>query len=269
MRAIDWRLAAEVFAQSMAAESGGRFRMHWGFADVNAKGEPSCLPRQVAVGFFDRHSFAGDLVDRRDTIHAKVVALLEQRGLRELARAASGDTVAILFEGTLRGRLRAARRVRRDPRRLRRYPPWDGVSVSASPSRRVDVSAVLAFVVPGPPQPKERPRVGRRGHVYTPRRTSSYEATVRAHALAAVGRAAWRRVPGARYSVTLDVYFPDARRRDLDNACKSILDACNGVAFADDSEVDELHVVRAVDRARPRVEVSVRRRARRVGADYT
>lgn len=122
----------------------------------------------------------------------------------------------------------------------------------------------LAFVIPGPPQPKERPRVGKRGHVYTPRRTSSYEGKARVNALAAVASCRWRREPGSRYAVDLAVYFPDARRRDLDNVAKAVLDACDGVAFADDAEVDELHVVRAVDRERPRVEVSVRRRQRGV-----
>jgi crossover junction endodeoxyribonuclease RusA len=122
-------------------------------------------------------------------------------------------------------------------------------------------AAVLAFVVPGPPVPKERPRFGLRGRVYTPSKTSSYERTVKVHALAAVARASWRRAPGARYAVDLVVYFPDARRRDLDNVCKSILDGCNGVVFADDSEVDEVRVLRAIARAHPRVEVSVRRRA--------
>jgi crossover junction endodeoxyribonuclease RusA len=127
------------------------------------------------------------------------------------------------------------------------------------------MNEVLAFVVPGPPQPKERPRTGARGNVYTPRSTRRYEETVRVHALAAVARTSWRTgVRGARYAVALAVYFPDERRRDLDNACKAVLDACNGVAFSDDSEVDELHVVRGIDRVRPRVEVNVRRR--RMGA---
>ncbi len=121
------------------------------------------------------------------------------------------------------------------------------------------LAAALVFVVQGSPQPKERPRIGKRGHVYTPHRTSSYEQTVRVHALRAVASSGWRREPGARYAVTLGVYFPDEKRRDLDNACKAVLDGCNGTAFADDSEVHEVHMVRAVDRERPRVEVRVSR----------
>ncbi len=128
-----------------------------------------------------------------------------------------------------------------------------------------DLPAALVFVVPGPPQPKERPRTGKRGNVYTPDGTRSYEQTVRVHALRAVASCGWQREPADRYTVTLAVYFPDERRRDLDNVCKAVLDGCNGVAFADDSEVDEVHMVRAVDRERPRIEV----RVSRLGADGT
>jgi crossover junction endodeoxyribonuclease RusA len=115
----------------------------------------------------------------------------------------------------------------------------------------------LAFVVPGPPQPKERPRIGKRGHVFTPHRTGRYEGVVRLHAQAAASRARWRPSKGTRYAVSILAVFGDARRRDLDNVCKSVTDALNGVAYLDDSEVDEVHMVRALDRARPRVEVRV------------
>jgi Holliday junction resolvase RusA-like endonuclease len=47
-----------------------------------------------------------------------------------------------------------------------------------------------------------------------------------------------------RYTVTIHVFAPDKRRRDLDNIAKSILDGCNGVLWADDAQVDGLTVVR-------------------------
>jgi Holliday junction resolvase RusA-like endonuclease len=57
--------------------------------------------------------------------------------------------------------------------------------------------------------------------------------------------------------VSILAVFADVRRRDLDNVCKSVTDALNGVAYLDDAEVDEVHLVRGLDRARPRVEVRV------------
>jgi crossover junction endodeoxyribonuclease RusA len=115
----------------------------------------------------------------------------------------------------------------------------------------------LRFLVPGPPQAKERPRKGKGGRFYTPARTRLYEAHVRAHARAATARSRWQRHPGAMYRVELAVIFPDARRRDIDNTAKAVLDACNGVAWEDDSQISELTVRREIDRERPRVEVVV------------
>lgn len=117
-------------------------------------------------------------------------------------------------------------------------------------------SAVLQLVIPGPIRPKERPRLGRRGGTYTPPRTRAYEAMVRTIGLAAVARARWA-WSASGYSVALHVFAQDRRRRDLDNIAKICLDPLNGVAFEDDSEVDELHVYRHLDRARPRVEITV------------
>lgn len=51
---------------------------------------------------------------------------------------------------------------------------------------------------------------------------------------------------------------PDARKRDVTNLPKGILDALEGVMYDNDHQVTSLHVWRAeVDREDPRVEVSV------------
>ena len=48
-----------------------------------------------------------------------------------------------------------------------------------------------------------------------------------------------------RLSVTLEVHPPDRRRRDLDNVCKSTLDALQYAgAYIDDSQIDRLLVIR-------------------------
>lgn len=117
----------------------------------------------------------------------------------------------------------------------------------------------LAFTVPGLPVPKERPRLGKRGHVYTPRATSSFERTVGAFALRAMALAGWRRPRDAddRFALTANVYWPDARRRDLDNVVKAVADSLNGLVYIDDSQIDELHAFGAIDRERPRVEIRI------------
>lgn len=114
----------------------------------------------------------------------------------------------------------------------------------------------LIFTIPGSPVPKARARVGH-GHGFTPPRTRSYEAMVRAYAMREVAHRRWAR-QGA-FAVTLRFFWADARRRDLDNATKSVTDGMNRIAYDDDSQIRELHVYGAIDRAHPRVEVTVER----------
>jgi len=44
--------------------------------------------------------------------------------------------------------------------------------------------------------------------------------------------------------VTIEVTWPDNRTRDLDNATKQVLDALTGLAWDDDSQVDDIHARR-------------------------
>lgn len=60
-------------------------------------------------------------------------------------------------------------------------------------------------------------------------------------------------------AVTLWVFRP-ARRGDLDNSAKVLLDALNKVAWGDDKQIVELHLYRRDDKERPRVEVEVDQR---------
>lgn len=118
----------------------------------------------------------------------------------------------------------------------------------------------LSFTVSGPPQPKERPRRGRGGRFYTPDATRSYERDLRLYALQAVQASRWPRATREPVAVTVRAFFPDARWRDLDNTFKC-LDGAKGVVWHDDSQIVEMHVYLAVDRARPRLEVVVELRA--------
>lgn len=69
-------------------------------------------------------------------------------------------------------------------------------------------------------------------------------------------RAAWDRA--GRYAVSVVATWPDAKRRDLDNASKQVLDALTGLAWDDDSQVDALLAVRTTpDRDAPCVYVTI------------
>jgi crossover junction endodeoxyribonuclease RusA len=58
-------------------------------------------------------------------------------------------------------------------------------------------------------------------------------------------------------AITLRFYRP-AQRGDLDNRLKICLDALQGYAYHNDSQIAEIHATRHEDRECPRVEVEVR-----------
>lgn len=113
----------------------------------------------------------------------------------------------------------------------------------------------ISFTVPGPPKGKERPRFNRStGRTYTPKSTRVYEDSVCASYQQAAPKGLEK---DGIWSATLRIYFADLRRRDLDNVIKSVLDALNDVAYADDAQVHEIHAYRELDRENPRVEVEL------------
>ena len=57
--------------------------------------------------------------------------------------------------------------------------------------------------------------------------------------------------------VKIDAYRP-RRRGDLDNVLKITLDALNGVAYADDSQITRIEANRYDDKDNPRVEIGIR-----------
>ena len=124
---------------------------------------------------------------------------------------------------------------------------------------------MISVTVPGEPTGKARPRVVRakNGRVmsYTPDKTSSYEALVRACYLAAGGT---RFEDNVSIRVTITAYFgipksaskkrtaamlngelAPTKKPDADNIAKIICDALNGIAYRDDSQVTELLVTKA------------------------
>jgi RecA-family ATPase/Holliday junction resolvase RusA-like endonuclease len=117
------------------------------------------------------------------------------------------------------------------------------------------VTDPITMIIDGAPVPKARPRLGKRGNIYTPAGTASYAHTIRQ--LAAIemrGRKPLRcpvmvemlvelAIPpswsGRRRAAAIVGDVQPASRPDLDNFIKQI-DAINGVVIADDALVVEL-----------------------------
>jgi crossover junction endodeoxyribonuclease RusA len=109
----------------------------------------------------------------------------------------------------------------------------------------------LRIVVEGRPVPKQRPRKGRNGKLYTPRETREYEEHVGLR-----GREQF--VFPLRCSIDLGVtlYFNNRHTPDMDNCLKSIMDGLNGIAYEDDRQIRKiLAELKYDDRERAEVEI--------------
>lgn len=119
---------------------------------------------------------------------------------------------------------------------------------------------IIEFIIPGFTKGKERPRFVRRGNfvsTYTPQATHNYQNIVKNCYLEASGG---RLLDGAVKAEIYTIYeppksiskkkrekmlsgeIPYTKKPDNDNIAKSILDGLNGVAFKDDSTVNDLRV---------------------------
>jgi crossover junction endodeoxyribonuclease RusA len=99
------------------------------------------------------------------------------------------------------------------------------------------------------PRVKQRPRLGRRGRVFTPEATLVHEAAI---------AEAWKKKFGRRkplegpVKVTVDfdkhgmwievapTELESVLRGDIDNYMKAVLDALNGIAYVDDGQISVL-----------------------------
>lgn len=108
---------------------------------------------------------------------------------------------------------------------------------------RAALPVVAEFTVMGQPIPKARARVGAGGG-FTPDRT----VTAEQHVALAFRRAARSHRPDAadRFGVFLLFMRGNEVRADIDNLVKLVLDALNGLAWVDDSQVVELSARRTV-----------------------
>ena len=60
-----------------------------------------------------------------------------------------------------------------------------------------------------------------------------------------------------RLRVKLIFYFPDNRRRDVDNYTKAILDSLTGIVFRDDSQIYELILRKQTGTCQQKIEIFI------------
>jgi Holliday junction resolvase RusA-like endonuclease len=118
--------------------------------------------------------------------------------------------------------------------------------------------ASVKFELPYPPSVNSWWRFDRRGIAYTTTTARKYKNTAKLLALAQLN--AWSRGGHSPHhgpvELTVRVFRPRAQG-DLDNTLKVLLDALNGIAYVDDSQVVALHAFRHDDKLKPRVEVEI------------
>ena len=136
-----------------------------------------------------------------------------------------------------------------------------------------EVAEPLRFTVPGMPRGKQRVRVTRKGHAYTPGETIVYENWVKHCAMTAMGD---RELLQGPLSVSLTLHMPipgswSKKKRkaaaegilrplvkpDASNVAKSIEDGMEGVVYQDDKTICQL-TVNKVYSGMARVEVEVK-----------
>lgn len=110
---------------------------------------------------------------------------------------------------------------------------------------------VVTFTVDGDPVPKGRPRHALNGHTYTPPRTVEYEERI---GFAWIGEGPKPPPFIGPVSVTI-IVRERVHPADLDNYAKVVLDGLNGLAWADDKQVESLHA--SIERRWPRPGITV------------
>lgn len=119
----------------------------------------------------------------------------------------------------------------------------------------------LIFNVEGDPVGKQRPRFSR-GRTYTPKKSVDYENLIADKAREAMGTAEPLETPVAVYiyiNYKVPASYSKQRRanclagierpkvNDIDNVCKSVLDAMNNIVYLDDKQVVSLHATKRFD----------------------
>ena len=130
----------------------------------------------------------------------------------------------------------------------------------------------MKFTIHATPKPKGRPRVTRSGHAFTPKATREYEKLIVSEWSIQHGKATpienpiavrvmfYMPIPKAtsnkareRMAAGLEV---PAKKPDIDNLLKAVLDALNGKAYHDDKQIVEISAKKLYSNE-PRTEVFI------------
>ncbi|MBS5368323.1 MAG: RusA family crossover junction endodeoxyribonuclease [Coprobacillus cateniformis] len=116
----------------------------------------------------------------------------------------------------------------------------------------------LVFEVPGKVRGKGRPRFMRNRHTYTDSKTVEYERLIKASYLKHTNYVSQNSIRMSMYVCfapnktdtkknkvlkLLNKLWP-SKKPDVDNVIKVVLDALNKVAYSDDTQVNEINVIR-------------------------
>lgn len=127
------------------------------------------------------------------------------------------------------------------------------------------------FTIPGEPKGKQRPRVTRTGHAYTPQETAVYENLVKMEYL---NQCEGKKLNG-QLKMTIRAFFSIAasasqkkrnqmlngeirptKKPDVDNITKIVADSLNKIAYDDDSQIVTA-TTEKIFSENPRVEVMI------------
>ena len=109
---------------------------------------------------------------------------------------------------------------------------------------------MIRLVLPVPPSAGLYWRIAR-GRIVKTAAARAYQQGVKLRALAQ----GCRPISGP-LAVTVQ-WFRAARRGDLDNQLKVVLDALQGAAYRNDNQIVELHAYRLEDRQNPRLQIAI------------
>lgn len=130
---------------------------------------------------------------------------------------------------------------------------------------------IIKFTIPGKPLAKQRPRFTRAGRTYTPEATVMYENLIKT----CFAQAYPDHIPvTCPVKMEIRAYYPIAEswpkkkkaaalfgvlkpaKPDWDNVGKIVSDALNQIAYVDDAQAWDCHVVKVYDTA-PRIDVTI------------
>ena len=136
------------------------------------------------------------------------------------------------------------------------------------------MSEMISLYFPFPAVPKERPRAGKGGHFYTPKKTAQFERRVAEF----FRNSRQKCLEEGCLSVSITFNLPHTKKverefskrenagvqaiyrpvkPDLDNLTKSVLDALNRLAWSDDSQIIYIQVMKFYNRLCPNGSISI------------